>query len=165
MPRATKAKISQHPQLSLSVQYAIEDHRLPSRSQLRRWILAALERDASITLRIVDANEGRKLNRAYRKKDYASNVLTFVYDVTPHVTLSGDIVLCAPVVADEARKQRKELKDHYAHMVTHAALHLQGYDHETDAGAEVMERREIVLLGRMKIANPYATGNWLHDAT
>jgi probable rRNA maturation factor len=165
MPRATKAKVPQHPQLSLSVQYAIEDHRLPSRSQLRRWISAALERDAAITLRIADAVEGRELNRVYRKKNDATNVLTFVYDLTPDVKLSGDIVLCAPVVAQEARVQRKQLMHHYAHMVIHATLHLQGYDHETDAGAEVMERREIALLGRMKIANPYGTGNWLQDAT
>lgn len=164
MPRASKAKVPQHPQLSLSVQYAVEDQRLPSRSQLRRWISAALERDATITLRIVDAEEGRELNQAYRKKNDATNVLTFVYDLTPDVMLSGDIVLCAPVVAKEARKQRKQLIHHYAHMVTHATLHLQGYNHETDGGAEVMERREIALLGRMKIANPYDAPNWPQDA-
>ena len=131
--------------------------RIPSRTQIRRWILAALERDAVITLRIVGPKEGLELNRAYRKKDYATNVLTFVYGESADGKLSGDIVLCAPVVAKEARAQRKELKHHYAHLVIHGALHLQGYDHETPADAEAMERREVALLARMKIANPYGT--------
>jgi probable rRNA maturation factor len=143
------------PNLSLAVQYATVDSRVPSRSQLRRWIGAALERDATITLRIVDAKEACKLNFAYRKKDYATNVLTFVYDEAPHGVLSGDIVLCAPVVAKEALEQRKEIIHHYAHLVTHGALHLQDYDHETDRDAERMERREIALLARLRIQNPY----------
>ena len=148
---------AKEPKLSLAVQYVTEDRLVPSRSQLRRWITAALDRDAMITLRIVDTKEGRELNRAYRKKDYATNVLTFVYEELPNGVLSGDIVLCAPVIAKEARAQRKQLMHHYAHMVTHGALHLQGYDHETDDAAKVMERREIALLSRMKIPNPYAS--------
>ena len=143
------------PKLSLAIQYASADLRVPTRSQLRRWITAALERDAIITLRIVDAKEGRVLNGAYRKKNYATNVLTFVYGESPHAALCGDIVLCAPVIAKEAREQRKELQHHYAHMVTHGTLHLQGYDHEADNDAQVMEQREVALLARMKIANPY----------
>jgi probable rRNA maturation factor len=146
-----------NPKLSLAVQYATDDRRVPSRSQLRRWILAALDRDANVTLRIVDAKESRELNRAYRKKDYPTNVLTFVYGETAGGTLSGDIVLCAPVVVKEARAQRKELEQHYAHLMIHGALHLQGYDHETPADAEVMELREVTMLARMKIANPYGT--------
>ena len=151
MPKAIKAS----PKLALAVQYATQDQRVPSRGQLRRWIYAVLERDATITLRIVSAKEGRALNRDYRDKDYATNVLTFVYDATPDGAVSGDIVLCAPVIAKEAREQRKELQHHYAHLVTHGSLHLQGYDHEADNDARVMEQREVALLARLKIANPY----------
>ena len=151
MPKASKAS----PKFFLAVQYATQDQRLPSRAQLRRWIYAALERDATITLRIVSAKEGRELNHTYRKRDYATNVLTFVYDVPAEGELSGDIVLCAPVIAKEAREQRKELQHHYAHLVTHGTLHLQGYDHEADNDARVMEQREVALLARLKIANPY----------
>ena len=151
MPKAIKAS----PKLALAVQYATQDQRVPSRGQLRRWIYAVLERDATITLRIVSAKEGRALNRDYRDKDYATNVLTFVYDATPDGAVSGDIVLCAPVIAKEAREQRKELQHHYAHLVTHGTLHLQGYDHEAGNDARVMEQREVALLARLKIANPY----------
>jgi len=157
MLKAVKPKGRQLPQLSLAVQYATADQRVPSRSQLRRWIRASLGRDATITLRIVGANEGRELNRAYRKKDYATNVLTFVYDPSPDGILAGDIVLCAAVVAKEAHEQRKELMHHYAHLVAHGSLHLQGYDHEAEGDAEKMERREIALLGRMKIPDPYGS--------
>ena len=152
MPKAIKAS----PKLALAVQYATQDQRVPSRGQLRRWIYAVLERDAAITLRIVSAKEGRALNRDYRDKDYATNVLTFVCDATPDGAVSGDIVLCAPVIAKEAREQRKELQHHYAHLVTHGTLHLQGYDHEADNDARVMEQREVALLARLKIANPYS---------
>ena len=152
MPKAIKAS----PKLALAVQYATQDQRVPSRGQLRRWIYAVLERDATITLRIVSAKEGRALNRDYRDKDYATNVLTFVYDATPDGAVSGDIVLCAPVIAKEAREQRKELQHHYAHLVTHGTLHLQGYDHEADNDARVMEQREVALLARLKIADPYS---------
>ena len=157
MPKASKASL----RLSLAVQYATQDQHLPSRDQLRRWIYAALERDATITLRIVSAKEGRALNFDYRNKDHATNVLTFVYDGTADGQLSGDIVLCAPVIAREARQQRKELQHHYAHMVTHATLHLQGYDHEIDNDALLMEEREVAVLARMKIANPYDAGSEL----
>ncbi len=157
MPRATQPKVRQPPHLSLTVQYATAEQRIPSRSQFRRWIRAALERNATITLRIVDLNEGRELNRTYRKRDYATNVLTFVYDKSPRGTLAGDIVLCAGVVAKEAREQRKELMHHYAHLVTHGALHLHGYDHQSDGDAAKMERRETALLKRSKIQDPYGS--------
>lgn len=143
------------PKLSLAVQYAIDAQRLPSRAQLRRWILAALECDATITVRIVDTKEGRELNRFYRNKDYATNVLTFVYGETKNKPLIGDIVVCATVVAKQAREQRKKILDHYAHLVTHGVLHIQGYDHERDEDAALMERREIELLNRKNVANPY----------
>jgi len=127
---------------------------LPRRPALRRWALAALDRDAAVTLRFVGSREGRALNRRYRGRDYATNVLTFVYD--DGVSLSGDIVLCAPVVRKEARKRDKTLAAHYAHLVIHGMLHLQGYDHERDADAARMEAREIALLRDLGFANPYA---------
>ena len=140
--------------LSLAVQYASKSVSIPTRTQLRRWILAALARNANITLRMVDRAEGRALNRDFRGKDYATNVLTFVYDEA-NGALVGDMVLCAPVVASEAKTQRKVLQDHYAHLVVHGTLHLQGFDHENDREANVMESREIEILSRIKISNPY----------
>ena len=103
---------------------------------------------------MVDRAEGRALNRDFRGKDYATNVLTFVYDEA-NGALVGDMVLCAPVVASEAKTQRKVLQDHYAHLVVHGTLHLQGFDHENDREANVMESCEIKILSRMKISNPY----------
>lgn len=137
--------------LSLTVQYVIPA--LPTRQQWRRWIQAALQRDISMTLRIVDEAEGRELNKAYRGRDYATNVLTFVYDDT--CPLSGDIVICAPVVEREATEQNKDLLAHYAHLAIHAALHLQGYDHETDEEANKMEALETALMLKMRYADPY----------
>ncbi len=139
--------------LSLSVQYAVDATNLPTRQQFRRWIHSALQRDVQIVLRIVDQAEGRALNKNYRGKDYATNVLTFVYDDTD--PLSGDIVICAPVVEKEARAQRKELPAHYAHLAIHAALHLQGYDHENEADAAAMETLETALLAKLRYADPY----------
>lgn len=138
--------------LSLAVQYAVEAANLPTRQQFRRWLQAALQQDVQAVLRIVGKAEGRKLNRDFRGKDYPTNVLTFVYDTFP---LSGDIIICAPVVATEARQQRKELSAHYAHLVIHAALHLQGYDHENEADAQAMEALETALLAKLRYADPY----------
>ncbi|MFZ0106616.1 MAG: rRNA maturation RNase YbeY [Thiobacillus sp.] len=144
-----------HPELHLSVQYASQEDGLPTRAQFRRWVLAALEQPAEVTLRIVDADEARQLNQDFRRKDYVPNVLTFEYgEIAPGV-LGGDIVLCAPVIAREAREQGKALRDHYAHMTVHGALHLQGYDHLDAADAVIMESREAVILGRFRIPNPY----------
>jgi len=142
---------------SLTVQYAAENADpadLPTRSQFRRWINTTLEQQAEITLRIVDEQEGRILNHDYRGKDYATNVLTFVYDdIKP---LSGDIVLCAAVVEREAREQQKKLLAHYAHLTVHGVLHLQGYDHIEDDEAAVMEQKEIAILETLGFDNPYA---------
>ncbi|MEQ1629859.1 MAG: rRNA maturation RNase YbeY [Gallionella sp.] len=138
--------------LSLSVQYASNASDLPTRAQFRRWFKAALLGDVSLTLRIVDAEEGRTLNKSYRGKDYATNVLTFVYEDDP---VSGDVVICAPVVAKEANEQNKNLLAHYAHMSIHSALHLQGYDHEVESEAEEMEALETSIMLKLRYANPY----------
>jgi probable rRNA maturation factor len=139
------------PKLSLSVQYVCEA--LPTRQQWRRWIKAALQCDVNMTLRIVDETEGRELNKTYRGRDYATNVLTFVYDDTE--PLSGDVVICAPVVVREATEQGKVLLSHYAHLAVHAALHLQGYDHELDEEAQEMEALESTLMLKMRYPDPY----------
>lgn len=135
------------------MQYASAAQNLPTREQWRRWFKAALQRDAQVTLRIVDEVEGRELNRNYRGKDYATNVLTFVYDDGDE--LSGDVVICAPVVEREAREQRKELMAHYAHLAIHAALHLQGYDHENETEAAAMEALETQLMLKLHFPDPY----------
>ncbi len=138
--------------LSLCVQYAVEADGLPTRPALRRWVAAALEGDASVTLRFVGTAEGRALNRAYRRKDDATNVLAFVYDDVK----GGDIVLCAPVLRREARAQDKALAAHCAHLVVHGMLHLQGYDHHRATAAKRMEAREVAVLAGLGFANPYA---------
>ena len=145
------------PEFSLSVQFASEADNLPSREQVRRWVAAALEHPAEITVRIVDAEEAQALNADYRRKDYVPNVLTFEYgEISPGV-LGGDVVICAPVVEREAHEQGKPLKDHYAHMTVHGVLHLQGYDHIDPADADIMESREAVILKRFHIPNPYTS--------
>jgi len=147
-------------EFSLSVQLASDADNLPSRAQIRRWVAAALEHAAEITVRIVDAEEAQVLNQGYRDKDYVPNVLTFEYGELPlnksgARVLGGDVVICAPVVEREAREQGKPLKDHYAHMTVHGVLHLQGYDHIEPADADIMESREAVILKRFRIPNPY----------
>jgi probable rRNA maturation factor len=141
------------------VQYAAPRAGLPARASIARWVAAALERPARLTVRFVGRREGRALNRTYRRRDYATNVLTFVYEDAVHddVPLSGDIVLCAPVVAAEARRAGKPLAAHYAHLVVHGVLHLQGYDHERSRDAAAMERREAVVLATLGHSDPYAT--------
>ena len=144
--------------LTLSLQFGklpdAELHRaaLP-RHKVARWMRHALASDAEITVRIVDASEGQALNREYRKKNYATNVLTFDYTLEPVVT--ADLVLCAPVVAQEAQDQGKTLQAHYAHLIVHGALHAQGWDHELDEDAQVMELREAEILARLGFENPY----------
>ena len=147
-------------QLGLSLQFgATKDakrHRaaLP-RHSVTRWIRHALDSDAELTVRIVDADEGQALNRSYRQKDYATNVLTFDYSRAPLV--SADLVLCAPVIAKEARENKKTLQAHYAHLLVHGTLHAQGWDHEASVqDADAMEAREVQILAGLGIKNPYA---------
>ena len=145
--------------LSLSLQFArfagVARHRaaLP-RHRVARCIRHALALPGEITVRIVDVDEGQQLNRAFRGKDYATNVLTFDYAQRPVVM--ADLVLCAPVVAREAREQRRTLAAHYAHLLVHGTLHAQGWDHETgEADAQAMEAREIAILAGLGVRNPY----------
>jgi probable rRNA maturation factor len=137
----------------LIVQYATNSTDVPTRPQFRRWVKAALTQEAEIVLRIVDEAEGCELNHQFRNKDYATNVLTFVYDDTQPLT--GDIVLCAPVVSKEAQQQHKNLIAHYAHLTVHGILHLQGYDHIEEAEAVVMEQLETQILSRLGYDDPY----------
>ena len=149
---------TQHSGLSLSVQYAVKPEEAPTRARFRRWVAAALRKDAEITLRLVGEEEGRTLNRDYRGKDYATNVLTFVYDDDfpgEDLPLTGDIVLCAPVVAHEAAQQGKSVEAHYAHLTVHGVLHLQGYDHETGEEARIMEALETQIVTKLGYADPY----------
>lgn len=142
------------PSLWLDIQCGPGVRSMPmTRDRLRRLALAALERDASLTVRFVGEAEGRELNRHYRGRDYATNVLTFPYD-TPG-RLEADIVICVPVVRAEARAQRKRLDDHLAHLLVHGVLHAQGHDHEDEEQARRMEAAEVAILRRFRIADPY----------
>ena len=142
------------PALSLSLQFADTRHRaLLPRHKVARWMRAALQAPAEIAVRIVDADEGRSLNRDYRGKDYATNVLTFDYAREPVV--HADLVLCAPVVEREAQEQGKAIEAHYVHLLVHGTLHAQGYDHEKSRDAKVMEAREREILAALGFADPY----------
>ncbi|SOE51311.1 Metal-dependent hydrolase YbeY, involved in rRNA and/or ribosome maturation and assembly [plant metagenome] len=152
------------PMLSLSVQYGVAEPRLP-RWRLRRWVargLAGAAADmaeppaaAQLSLRLVGLAEGRRLNREFRERDYATNVLTFEYGADPGGTVHGDIVLCVPVLVKEAREQKKALLDHAAHLVVHGTLHALGYDHLNARDARRMESLETAVLDGMGIADPY----------
>ena len=142
------------PRLVLAVQYAVAAATLPEAAALRRWARAALARDARVTIRFVGAAEGRSLNAHYRGGAGPTNLLAFVYD--DGEPLSGDIVLCAPVLRQEARAQAKRLADHCAHLVVHGMLHLQGYRHDTARAAHAMEARETAILAALGVADPYA---------
>ena len=152
--------------LDVSVGYALPRRGLPAAVSFRRWVAAALDgriREADLAIRIVDAREGRALNRHYRGKDYATNVLSFPADVAGDVKLPkgvkmpllGDLVLCAPVIAREARDQKKPLAAHYAHLTVHGALHLLGWNHEDECDAECMEKLEREILAGLGIEDPY----------
>lgn len=152
----------QQNKLSLSVQYAdtrVQD--ILTRPLLRKWVKAALLAPAQITLRFVDAAEGQILNRNYRGKDYATNVLTFAYndddgsDIADDTVTQADIILCTDVLQREAAEQHKTLIFHAAHLVIHGVLHAQGYDHESDEEAEEMETLEIDILASLGFPNPY----------
>lgn len=141
------------PKLILNIQYATDDSTLPSQSHFRKWAKAALRIDTEVTIRIVDEQEACQLNNMYRNKDYPTNVLTFPIAEEPY--LMGDIVLCAPVIEAEAKAQNKSLEAHYAHLTVHGILHLHGYDHETDAQAELMEGLETAIVTKLGYASPY----------
>ena len=142
----------------LAIQRASRASHIPGDARLRGWARAALSRPAVVTLRYVAATEGRRLNREFRGKDYATNVLTFIYGRDPAGALSGDVVICAPVVAREAREQGKDVAAHHAHLLVHGLLHLQGHDHERRAEAARMERLEREILARLGFPDPYAGG-------
>lgn len=141
------------PRLSLSVQYASNEKHLPTRNQFRQWVKATLRVDTEATIRVVDKEEARLLNHTYRGKDYATNVLTFPLAEEPH--LMGDIIICAPVVKEEAIAQHKSIEAHFAHLTVHGVLHLHGYDHEIDEQATLMETIEVTTLMKLGYPNPY----------
>ena len=144
------------PQLDLNLQFAVKKSARPRKPDFRRWVKAALLGDAIVALRVVDEEEGRTLNRDYRGKDYATNVLTFAYGADVEGDpLSGDILICAPVVAREAAEQGITLDAHYAHLTVHGMLHLQGYDHEVEAEAVTMEAVESFIMRRLGYEDPY----------
>ena len=142
------------PRVALAVQYAVAPGTLPGPATLRRWVRAAAEGDANVTLRFVGTREGQTLNTIFRGKEYATNVLAFVYDQAMRV--SGDVVVCTPVLRQEARAQHKTVADHCAHLVVHGILHLQGYDHDNDRAARRMEARETAILAALGVPDPYA---------
>lgn len=149
-------------ELELGVSYGLPRRGLPASVSFRRWVTAALAgriRRADLALRVVDVDEGLALNRHYRGKDYATNVLSFPAELPPGVELPilGDIVLCAPVVAREATEQGKRLTHHYAHLTVHGVLHLLGFDHEETREAEAMEQLEREILAGLGIDDPYRT--------
>lgn len=157
--RQRRRSMPANKRLQVGVQYACLGNELPRKPQVRIWARAAIDVDGKrrgqVTVRFVDVDEGRRLNRDYRSKDYATNVLSFPYAQEPVVC--GDLVLCAPVVAREAAEQGKALEAHYAHLVVHGLLHLQGYDHEVGGQeAAEMERRERTILAGLGYPDPYA---------
>ncbi|MFB1010734.1 MAG: rRNA maturation RNase YbeY [Thiopseudomonas sp.] len=148
--------------LELDLQLASEADGLPAHADFELWCSTALaqrDSDTELTIRLVDEDEGRQLNLDWRGKDYATNVLSFEADIPPgllDIPLLGDLVICAPVVAREAAEQGKSLQAHWAHLVIHGCLHLQGYDHIEDDEAEAMEALERQLLARLGYPDPYA---------
>jgi probable rRNA maturation factor len=147
--------------LSLSVQYP--DARLQetiTRQKIRRWVQAALLAPAELTIRFVDADEGRVLNRDYREKDYATNVLTFAYnegeEIAEDEPTRADIILCTDVLEKEAAEQKKTVEEHTAHLIVHGVLHAQGYDHDDDEEATEMEQLERDILSALGYPDPYA---------
>ncbi len=147
---------------TIHVNYALPRRNLPATASFRRWVAAALagagrERDSELSIRIVDIDEGRELNRQYRGKDHATNVLSFPVELPDgiEVPLIGDLVICAPVVAREAAEQGKPERHHWAHLTVHGTLHLLGYDHIVDAEAEIMEALERKVLATLGIPDPY----------
>ena len=149
--------------LDVAVSYAAPRAGVPASTSFRKWVAAALKgrsREADLAIRIVDEREGQALNRHYRGKDYATNVLSFPAELPEGVKLPllGDLVICAPVVAREAAEQGKPVAAHYAHLTVHGVLHLLGWDHEHDKDAEAMEQLEREVLAELGLPDPYAAG-------
>ncbi|KAF1686135.1 rRNA maturation RNase YbeY [Pseudoxanthomonas broegbernensis] len=151
--------------LDVAISYAVPRTGVPAAASFRRWAAAALAgriREADLAIRIVDTKEGRALNRHYRGKDYATNVLSFPAELPEglpkgvKLPLLGDLVICAPVVASEAREQGKPANAHYAHLTVHGVLHLLGWNHEDDREAEAMEQLEREILAGLGLPDPYA---------
>jgi probable rRNA maturation factor len=146
----------------IDLQIASEHPRCPSPSQLKLWVESALQKttkhdELELTIRIVDEIESQSLNKQYRNKEKPTNVLSFPFEAPPQIDLNllGDLVICAPIVSNEAKEQSKHEISHWAHMVVHGTLHLQGYDHIEDDEAEAMEALEIKILTKLGFPNPY----------
>lgn len=157
-PKTSKGRKRPEVPLQAAVQWACRARGAPSAARLRAFARAAARGAAEVTLRVVGAVEARRLNRHYRRRDYATNVLTFGYGRSAGrggMRLRGDVVLCHPVVVREARARRKSTEAHYAHLVVHAMLHLRGYDHQRAQQRDRMERAEVLALRRLGFANPY----------
>jgi len=153
-----KKRLSAH-KLTLEIQFgsgALEKRwgEILSPSLLRKWLKSALQSSGIITVRLVGAAEGRKLNREFRGKDYSSNILTFTYPSENDV-IQADLVICMPVVVKEAKEQKKSFDHHFAHLIVHGALHAQGFDHEDELESQAMESLEIAILNKFGIQNPY----------
>ena len=157
VPKIPKGTVRNNIKLKLTVQYANEItpflKQIPTRVHFRKWLKVGLTQNAEIALRIVGEDEGYRYNRKFRGEDYATNVLTFVYNDT--IPLSGDIVICASVVEREANQQQKDLMAHYAHLVVHSVLHLQGYEHRNRKSTEIMERLETKIIMSLGFDDPY----------
>jgi probable rRNA maturation factor len=150
---AARTREPAHGRAAFSVQIASNAAGIPSARKLKQWAKQALRRGARVTVRVVGSREGRALNHRYRGRDYATNVLTFGY--SDHALLAGDIALCAPVIGREARDQGKTLEAHYAHLLVHGLLHLQGHDHHRSRDAKRMEALEVAILKRLGYSDPY----------
>ena len=137
----------------IAIQDMVHTKPILKKTRCYKWLAPIIDQDAEITIRIVGSDESKNLNTIYRKKKYPTNVLSFLVDDAHH--LIGDIVLCAPVIEEEARDQSKNLEAHYAHLIIHGALHLYGYDHENKKDAEIMEEKEIKILTKLGYKNPY----------
>ena len=154
-------KVKTPPRLALEIQFATPAmaqkwQDLITKRKVGNWIKKALQEDATITVRFVGQTESRKLNSNYRNKDYATNILTFPYELQNGIDhLSADLVICLPVLEKEARQQKKTLEQHLTHLIVHGTLHAQGFDHEDEVEAEAMEQLEISILKKLKQANPY----------
>jgi len=137
----------------IAIQDMVHTKPILKKTQCLKWLMSVVDKNAEITIRIVDNDESQNLNNIYRKKKYPTNVLSFLVDDEIH--LIGDIVLCAPVIEKEALEQSKKLEAHYAHLIIHGALHLYGYDHENKKDADIMEAKEIKILTGLGYKNPY----------